>query len=87
MPDFSRIISMAYLRILGRLPDPAGLNSYNQAMNSGFSEAMMREALLRSSEYARKNPGLSPAAAARAAKAAAAKAASRRKKGKTRKAR
>lgn len=87
MPDFTRIISMAYLRILERLPDPGGLDSYNQLMNSGSSEARIREALLRSPEYAEKNPGLGPAAAARAARAAAAKTGSRRKKSKTRKAR
>jgi len=86
MPDFSRIVSMAYMRILERLPDPGGLDSYNQLMNSGVSEAMMRESLLRSSEYAEHNP-VSPAAATRPARATAAKAASRRRKSKTRKAR
>jgi hypothetical protein len=78
MPDFSRIISLAYMRILERLPDPGGLASYNQLMNSGLSEAMMRESLLRSQEYADKNP-VSPAAATRAARATAAKAGRRRK--------
>ena len=56
MPDFSRIIRMAYLRILDREPDPGGLASYNGQMNGGMSEAAMRETLLRSSEYATKNP-------------------------------
>jgi hypothetical protein len=56
MPDFSRIISIAYMRILGRPADPGGLESYNRAMNDGLSEAQMRESLLRSSEYADKNP-------------------------------
>ena len=65
MPDFSRIISMAYLRILERLPDPGGLASYNDAMNAGLSEALMRESLLRSQEYADRHPG-TPAAGARA---------------------
>lgn len=62
MPDFSRIITLAYMRILDRFPDPSGLESYNRAMNSGLTEAMMRESLLRSPEYAQKNPGLSAAA-------------------------
>jgi hypothetical protein len=84
MPDFSRIISLAYMRILQRLPDPGGLASYNQLMNSGLSEALMRESLLRSPEYAQGNP-LSPAATTRAARATAAKAARRRTKGRTRK--
>jgi hypothetical protein len=56
MPDFSRIISMAYMRILGRPPDPGGLESYDRAMNAGLTEAQMRESLLRSQEYAEKNP-------------------------------
>ena len=63
MPDFSRIIRMAYLRILDREPDPGGLASYNAQMNGGMSEAAMRESLLRSPEYATKNPGLTGAAA------------------------
>ncbi len=62
MPDFSRIITLAYMRILDRFPDPGGLESYNRAMNSGLTEAMMRESLLRSAEYAQKNPGLAAAA-------------------------
>jgi hypothetical protein len=65
MPDFSRIISMAYLRILERLPDPGGLAAYNDAMNAGLSEALMRESLLRSQEYADRHPG-TPAAVASA---------------------
>ena len=56
MPDFSRIITMAYMRILGRPPDPGGLENYDRLMNQGMSEAMMRESLLRSAEYADKNP-------------------------------
>jgi hypothetical protein len=59
MPDFSKVITLAYLRILGRLPDPGGLESFNRLMNaSGLTEAMMRESLLRSSEYEQKNPGV-----------------------------
>jgi len=56
MPNFSRIVTMAYLRILERPPDPGGLANFNQLMNGGLTEAMMREALLRSAEYAQKNP-------------------------------
>lgn len=61
MPDFSRIISMAYMRILGRPGDPGGVESYNRAMNDGLSEAQMRESLLRSAEYADKNPSTATA--------------------------
>jgi len=56
MPDFSPVITLAYVRILSRPPDPGGLESYNRAMNSGLTEAQMRESLLRSSEYASNNP-------------------------------
>ena len=56
MPNFGRIISLAYVRILERPPDPGGLESFNRLMNQGMSEAMMRETLLRSPEYASKNP-------------------------------
>lgn len=67
MPDFSRIISMAYMRILERPPDPGGLDHYNQLMNTGLTEAMMRESLLRSPEYAQRHPSAAPAAAPRSA--------------------
>jgi hypothetical protein len=62
MPDFSKVITQAYIRILDRPPDPGGLDNFNRLMNSGLTEAMMREALLRSAEFAEKNPG-APAAA------------------------
>lgn len=78
MPDFSRIITMAYLRILERLPDPGGLAVYNDSMNGGLSEALMRESLLRSAEYADRHP-LAPAAPASAAAGKAAKASSRKR--------
>jgi predicted solute-binding protein len=68
MPNFSRVISQAYARILGRLPDPGGLDSFNQSMNQGMTEAAMREALLRSPEYAEKNPDAALAAARRASR-------------------
>jgi len=78
MPDFSRIIRMAYLRILDREPDPGGLAHYNAQMNGGMTEAAMREALVRSPEYATKNPARLAGAAARRARAREAKAGSRR---------
>ena len=56
MPDFSPIIAQAYERILGRAPDPGGLASWNRAMNEGLTEAGMREAFVRSAEYAQKHP-------------------------------
>jgi hypothetical protein len=65
MPDFARIIHLAYQRILGRPADLDGLDNYNRLMNRGLSEADMRESLLRSAEYAEKNPGAAPAATAR----------------------
>ena len=58
MPNYSRIIGLAYMRILERAPDPGGLENFNRLMNDGLTEAMMREALLRSPEYASKNPDL-----------------------------
>ena len=63
MPDFAPIVSDAYREILGRAPDPGGLSSWNRAMNDGLTEAGMREALLRSDEYAQKHPDPSPAPA------------------------
>jgi hypothetical protein len=61
MPDFTPIVSDAYREILSRAPDPGGLASWNRAMNDGLTEAGMREALLRSPEYAQKHPDPSPA--------------------------
>jgi len=79
MPNFSRIVSLAYLRILERPPDPGGLENYNRLMNQGLTEALMREALLRSPEYASKNPDV-PLAAARTVSRGR-RGAARRKKG------
>jgi hypothetical protein len=56
MPNFGRIINLAYMRILGRPADPGGQESYDRLMNQGMTEAMMRESLLRSPEYAANNP-------------------------------
>lgn len=56
MPDFSSVVRSAYLDILERLPDPGGLAAYDRAMNQGLSEADLREVLLRSDEFAARNP-------------------------------
>ena len=56
MPDFSPIIADAYQEILERPPDAGGLAGYNAGMNQSMSEAEMRESLLRSPEYASRNP-------------------------------
>lgn len=56
MPDFARVIRDAYLEILEREADSGGLASYNGQMNGGMTEAAMREALLRSPEFASRNP-------------------------------
>ncbi len=70
MPDFGRIINLPYMRILGSPEDPGGQESYDRLMNQGMTEAMMREALLRSPEYAANNPDQA-SQAARATKASA----------------
>lgn len=64
MPDFTRVINLAYQRILGRPADPGGLDAYNRSMNGGLTEAEMRESLLRSAEYASKHPSRSDVSAA-----------------------
>lgn len=56
MPSFRPIIRDAYVEILRREPDRGGLEHYNRLMNQGTSEQDVREDLLRSDEYARKNP-------------------------------
>lgn len=91
MPDFTRIINMAYMRILDRAADPGGLENYNRLLNEGMSESQMRETLIRSDEYASKNPDTAPPLSARArgsrrsAKKKAAKVAKRKTSKKTRK--
>jgi hypothetical protein len=62
MPDFTLIIRDAFEEVLERLPDPGGLAHYNTLMNEGLSEAALRESLLRSEEYAIRNPLPSPGA-------------------------
>ena len=68
MPDFGRVITLAYMRILDRPPDPEGLENYNRLMNMGMTESQMRESLLRSPEYAAKNPDSAAAKKAMASK-------------------
>jgi hypothetical protein len=58
MPDFARVIRDAYQEILEREADPEGLATFNRLMNAGMSEEGMREALVRSSEFASKNNDL-----------------------------
>lgn len=49
------IITRAYREILGRDPDPAGLESYRKALlDQGWDERRLREALRRSDEYRNK---------------------------------
>jgi len=55
--DFSRVIRETYREILERDPDPGGLAHWNSEMRAGLTEASLREAFLRSDEYAAKNPG------------------------------
>jgi hypothetical protein len=56
MPDFRHVITLAYNRILLRDPDPGGLEGFNDAMNSGLTEAELHEIMLRSPEYAERFP-------------------------------
>jgi hypothetical protein len=56
MPNFGPIISMAYKDILRREADPGGLAHYNDLMRDGLREVDLREGLIRSQEYADKNP-------------------------------
>jgi hypothetical protein len=56
MPDFRHVITLAYNRILLRNPDAGGLQSFNQAMNAGLTEAQLHEVMLRSPEYAQRFP-------------------------------
>lgn len=52
---YERIIALAYQQILGRQPDPGGLAHYNEQMEAGMSEWMVRESMIRSDEYDNKN--------------------------------
>lgn len=57
MNDYRPIVKQAYHEILNRDPDPGGLESWNKALNAGTTEAQMREAFMRSAEYASRFPG------------------------------
>lgn len=61
--NYRPIISMAYRDILGRKQnsdgthgDKGGLDSKNEKMANGMTEAQMREEMIRSDEYAKKHP-------------------------------
>jgi hypothetical protein len=56
VPDFSPVIESAYREVLERDADRGGLAHYNDLMTRGMSEARLRESLLRSPEFAEKNP-------------------------------
>src|ERR671919_2365956 len=58
--NYERIIAQAYREILSREPDSSGLAHYNAEMNAGMTEAALREALLRSAEYAQRFPDPDP---------------------------
>jgi uncharacterized protein DUF4214 len=48
-------VAQAYRDILGREPDPSGLQQYTDAMvNRGWSAAQVRQSLLQSNEYAQR---------------------------------
>ncbi|HSF17518.1 MAG TPA: DUF4214 domain-containing protein [Vicinamibacteria bacterium] len=57
MPDFGPLIESAYEEILGRAADVGGLAHYDRLMNQGMRESRMREELIRSAEFAERNPG------------------------------
>jgi hypothetical protein len=49
------MVAQAYRDILGREPDPSGLQEYTDAMvNRGWSDAAVRRSLLQSDEYAQR---------------------------------
>jgi hypothetical protein len=56
MPSFVRVIREAYSDVLARAPDASGLAAFNRLLNQGTSEASLREALLRSREFALRFP-------------------------------
>ncbi len=50
-----QMVRQAYLDILGREPDPAGLREYTDAMvNRGWTDAAVRRSLMSSPEYAQR---------------------------------
>jgi hypothetical protein len=55
LPDFRPIINQAYQDILNRNGDQGGLDHKNRKMQDGMTEADMREEMLRSEGYLKKN--------------------------------
>jgi uncharacterized protein DUF4214 len=54
-----QMVRQAYLDILGREPDPSGMQQYTRAMlQKGWSEADVRRSLLSSPEYAQRRGAL-----------------------------
>jgi len=56
--DYSPIINLWYVRILGRVGggEAAGVAEWNRRMNAGLTEDQLRESFIRSQEYASKHP-------------------------------
>jgi len=71
------------MRILGRPADPGGQENFDRLMNQGMTEAMMRETLVRSEEYAIKNPDPAAQATKSSTKASVKARRSKRKKSKS----
>jgi hypothetical protein len=84
MPNFRHVVTLAYQEILQRLPDPGGLEHYNGLMNNGLTEGQLREALLRSAEFAIRFPSTLAARKAAARGKGAARRAGARKAGRGR---
>jgi len=55
--NYKPLLTDFYRYYLGRDPDPGGLQGWADAMNAGMREADVREAFLRSPEYAQRFPG------------------------------
>ncbi len=53
--DYRPIIDRAYREILGRPGEQAGLNHKNEKMRDGWTEAEIREEMIRSEEYRKKH--------------------------------
>jgi peptidase inhibitor family I36 len=55
--DAERIVRRAYEDVLGREPDASGMREYrSHIIDEGWTEAQVRDALRRSSEYRERNP-------------------------------
>lgn len=53
--SYRKIVTQAYREVLGRKPDPGGLEHHNGRMRGGLTEAELREGFIRSEEFRRKN--------------------------------